>query len=200
MLHGVSTCIMHGMFIHIPFRMSAANCAHSYQHSLSTKHELPPSWQFGSSLSHKHVYDGFVLLSLLQDHQARQSTLIVPHTGPQKDRFKTAMQERNAHIRLYGQPELRHRCNKCVHVYPAANGEGKLIFTFSYIYTHQCRSCTSINILALHVMVKRVVCRREEMQRTRTKLRPLLPFVSDWQICQITSRLQVVQLRPLEVS
>ena len=103
--------------------MSAANCANTYQYSLSTEQQLPPSWQFGQTLTHKHVYDGFVLLSLLEDHQDRRSTLVVLHTGSQKDQFTAAMKDRNLRMRLYGQPELRHCCNKCVRVYPPANGK-----------------------------------------------------------------------------
>ncbi|KAF8879155.1 hypothetical protein BD779DRAFT_1447120 [Infundibulicybe gibba] len=97
--------------------MSAENCANTYLLCRSD-HQLPEPWQFGATLSHKHVYDGFVLLSLLEDCNDRNSTLVIPHTGPQNDRFTLAMEARNQRIHLYGQPELRHHCKKCVREFP----------------------------------------------------------------------------------
>jgi hypothetical protein len=77
---------------------SATNCARTYNISLSKQNEPPKDWKFNFTLQSDHVYDGFVILSLLEDHQARQSTLVVPHTGEQRDRFTAAMQARNAHM------------------------------------------------------------------------------------------------------
>lgn len=104
---------------------SASNCARSYHQALSKDHIRPKDWSFGSKLKSDHVYDGFIILSLLEDHKARQSTLVVPHTGEQKDRFTEAMQARNALIRLYSQPEIRHHCDKCIRVFRDADG-GKI--------------------------------------------------------------------------
>lgn len=55
---------------------------------------------------------------MLDDHRERHEILTVPHVGEQEDRFKQAMRERNARIKLYGQPEILHACEKCVRFYP----------------------------------------------------------------------------------
>lgn len=90
--------------------VSAANCAAIYLHTHSVKEgsHIPKSWPFQPKL--------------LEDHHRRSSVLSVPHGGDQSSRFKVAMQERNNRIRLYGQDELRHHCEKCVRVY---NGEDR---------------------------------------------------------------------------
>ena len=55
-----------------------------------------------------------MLLSLLEDCHRRLATLVLPHTGLQRDRFTVATRERNIRFRLYGQPNIRHYCKKCV--------------------------------------------------------------------------------------
>jgi hypothetical protein len=107
--------------------VSAANCAATYLHTHDVKEgsHLPKSWFVQPKLTGKNVYDGFVLLALLEDHQGRSSILSVPHDGDQSDRFKIAMQERNRRVRLYGQDERLHRCKKCVREYDAVDGRRK---------------------------------------------------------------------------
>jgi len=92
---------------------SATNCARFYNAALHGNHCAPPDWQFGSTLNSGHVYNSFIILSLLEDHFLRQKSLSVPHGGLDKDRYKAAMQARNIRMRLYSQPELRHYCKKC---------------------------------------------------------------------------------------
>ncbi|KAF8802114.1 hypothetical protein BYT27DRAFT_7226507 [Phlegmacium glaucopus] len=95
---------------------SATNCAHLYNLSLSDT--VPPGdWAFGFSVTTEQVWDAFVILALLEDHQSQLKTLAVPHTGAQKDRFTNVLHARNLRFRLYGQLELRHFCNKCLRVY-----------------------------------------------------------------------------------
>jgi hypothetical protein len=113
---------------------SATNCSRSYHQALAKDHLRPPGWNFGFSLTPAHVYDGFIVLSLLEDHQSRQSTLVVPHDGEQKDRFTMAMRARNALIRLYSQAEIRHFCNLCIRVYKDANGKG--MRTHHFLFSH----------------------------------------------------------------
>jgi hypothetical protein len=110
---------------------SATNCAWTYHIALSRDHKPPEGWPVGFALRPDHVYDAFVILSLLEDHQMRQETLVVPHTGDQRERSKATMQARNARIRLYGQPEIHHYCNKCTRVYPGPEDEGVLIPSMS---------------------------------------------------------------------
>src|ERR1700722_2914027 len=103
---------------------SATNCARTYQFALSKVQEPPADWKIGFTLKPEHVYDAFTILSLLDDHQARGETLVVPHTGNQQDRFKTAMQARSIRIRLYHQPEINHYCAKCIRTYKGPDGQG----------------------------------------------------------------------------
>ncbi|KAF7293790.1 hypothetical protein HMN09_01174700 [Mycena chlorophos] len=71
-------------------------------------------WQFGCILTPNHIYDAFILLTLLDYHQRRQTNLVVPHTGDQKDRFAVAMQARNGEIVEFGQDVVGHCCDKCL--------------------------------------------------------------------------------------
>lgn len=92
---------------------SATNCARFYNMALSDNHKPPPGWKFEFALESDHVWNGFMILSLLEDLSPRKETLSVPHTGLDQDRYKVAMQSRNRRMRLYSQPEIRHYCNKC---------------------------------------------------------------------------------------
>jgi len=51
-------------------RTSATNCAHLYNTSLAQEHEKPAHWSFGFKLTSNHVWDAFVILSLLEDSVA----------------------------------------------------------------------------------------------------------------------------------
>lgn len=92
---------------------SATNCARLY--NLCYKSEsVFLEWPFSFMAMTELVWDSFVLLSILEDCKRRLATLILPHTGLQRDRFTVAIQERNIRFRLYGQPNIRHYCKKCV--------------------------------------------------------------------------------------
>ncbi|KAJ7041475.1 hypothetical protein C8F04DRAFT_1252808 [Mycena alexandri] len=72
----------------------ATNGARVYNEALPQPENFPdhPDWMDTSfKLRPEHGWDGFVLLSLLQDYEARQVTLRVPHTGDQQERFTAAM-------------------------------------------------------------------------------------------------------------
>jgi hypothetical protein len=92
---------------------SATNCARLYNSSLSSSQAFPSGWSFGSELKSDHVYNGFMILSLMEDATTRREQLVIPHAGLDKDRFKQAIQARNTRMRLYNQPEIRHYCKKC---------------------------------------------------------------------------------------
>jgi hypothetical protein len=65
-------------------RKSFTNCARTYEMALSGPESLlPADWPFKGSLKGDHVQDGFFILSLLEDHLNRNTTLVVPHTGEQ---------------------------------------------------------------------------------------------------------------------
>jgi hypothetical protein len=48
-------------------------------------------WQFGKVLTTDHVWDSFIVWTLLEEHSKRNRRLEVPHTGLQKDRFTSKM-------------------------------------------------------------------------------------------------------------
>ncbi|KAF8870548.1 hypothetical protein BD779DRAFT_1478769 [Infundibulicybe gibba] len=77
---------------------SATNGARIYNTCLSHPENKPSGWPFDFKLRSEHVWDGFIILSLLEDFDKRDDILMVPHTGDQKDRFTFAMQEHNARI------------------------------------------------------------------------------------------------------
>ena len=85
--------------------------------------DFDSEWQFSSSLTTENVWDSFVLLALLQDHNERHSRLQLPHTGKQKDRFTEEMTTHNEQIICEGQPEIAHYCDKCMRTYWMDNGE-----------------------------------------------------------------------------
>jgi hypothetical protein len=47
----------------------------------------------------EHVWDGFLIIALLEDHRERNVVLSVPHTGAQKDRFSHALKNHNERVR-----------------------------------------------------------------------------------------------------
>lgn len=92
----------------------------------NTEPLLESGWQFGFKLKTEHIWDAFVILTLLRDREARGRLLDLPHDGNQKDRFTVAMEERNSRIVRQGQSELRHRCRKCTRVYEWYEDDGTL--------------------------------------------------------------------------
>ena len=110
--------MFHNSFIHFAScRTSATNCARLYNLSLSNT-VSPGDWAFRFSVTTEQVWDAFVILALLEDHQSQSKTFVVPHTGAQKDCFTNVLWAWNLRFYLHGQPELRHCCNKCLHIYP----------------------------------------------------------------------------------
>lgn len=102
---------------HIISRVSASNCANIYLVTHCKALDLPLDWIIGAHLSHCHMYDAIILLSLWEDSVEQGVTLSVPHSGHCKECFTEPMWAQNHCIKLFGQHELRHRCNKCVWTY-----------------------------------------------------------------------------------
>lgn len=96
-------------------RTSATNCAHLY--NLSPLNgplnniESPPDWPFSFTVTTEQVWDGFVLLVLLDDHQQQSKVLEKPHTSAQKDHFTAALHVCNLRFHLH---ESHHYCKKCL--------------------------------------------------------------------------------------
>lgn len=97
-------------------RTSATNGARVYNTCLSRPNQQPEKW-FSFDLRTEHVWDGFCLLSLLEDHVKHDSILTMLHSGLQKDQFKEAMKVRNLRVQQAGQEEYAHACKKCVQMW-----------------------------------------------------------------------------------
>ena len=124
-LPGVLQCHYQSTQITVINRKSATNCVQSYSLALSGKDTLPDDWPFKPSLKGDHIYHRFLVLSLLKESQRHGSILTVPHDGEQANRFKPAIRQRNACIKLYRQSEILHACKKCVRLYPK---QGKCMY------------------------------------------------------------------------
>jgi hypothetical protein len=82
-----------------------------------------PEWRLGCHLTTNHVWDAFIILSLLEAHQEAGELLQVSHKGLQEVRFHDAMAKRNKEIIEYGQPNaVCHVCDKCMRIYQDEDG------------------------------------------------------------------------------
>ncbi|THU78306.1 hypothetical protein K435DRAFT_888201, partial [Dendrothele bispora CBS 962.96] len=110
---------------------SATNCVSIYNGSILSRQPMPSEWGIQEPvLQPEHIYDSFKIISLLEYHISTNSQLDVPHsvkrahrdassshdTLIQAHRFDEAMERANEHIHQVGQPELNHRCAKCVRI------------------------------------------------------------------------------------
>lgn len=110
----------------VEYRTSAYGCVQAHNSLCETSPFPTPygEWPFSFTLRREHIWDAFTLLCLLEDCARRTTRLEVPHTGEQKNRFLKAVQERNLRMRISGQPDAMHRCNKCTRYYDLENHIG----------------------------------------------------------------------------
>ncbi|KAJ6505310.1 hypothetical protein C8R45DRAFT_1091049 [Mycena sanguinolenta] len=88
---------------------SATNCAKLYDVALSDHANLETGgWQFGLKLTPNHIWDSFIIKTLLEDCDKNQKPLQVNHVDDQNIRFHAVMEERNQQIILLGQDEVPH--------------------------------------------------------------------------------------------
>ncbi|KAG2095660.1 uncharacterized protein F5147DRAFT_584431 [Suillus discolor] len=81
---------------------SATNCARLYNICLSHGKQAPASYGVKFEVYVDHVWDGYVISSLLEDCKNRKSSLTIPHTGEQRDRFTAAMiAKKSSHTALW---------------------------------------------------------------------------------------------------
>lgn len=97
---------------------------------MTQSNEPPSHWAFKFTLSSEHVWSAFQLYCLLEDAMERQEYLVVKHSGDQKDRFLDLVQARNQRMRIDGQPEVTHFCDKCTRWFYGADGKSKC-FSFT---------------------------------------------------------------------
>ncbi|KAG1840446.1 hypothetical protein F4604DRAFT_1598862 [Suillus subluteus] len=110
--HYVATNVVH--------MVSAMNCAWNYDLShacLERSSILDGAWPFSPQLTTENVWDGFVILSLLNNCRSRGVRLHVHSKIEQKYRFTLAMEECNACMVTEGLPELPHYCDLCMRTY-----------------------------------------------------------------------------------
>jgi hypothetical protein len=105
-------------------RFSASNASRLYDYTLTDHIYFHSSeWGFSNRLTTNHVWDVFIILSLLEDSLSSSRHLKVPHTGAQTNRFNVAMEERNARIILNGQPDaVQHACDRCMRIFSMPDG------------------------------------------------------------------------------
>lgn len=105
-------------------RFSASNASRLYDYTLTDHIYFHSSeWGFSNRLTTNHVWDAFIILSLLEDSLSSSRHLKVPHTGAQTNRFNVAMEERNARIILNGQPDaVQHACDRCMRIFSMPDG------------------------------------------------------------------------------
>jgi hypothetical protein len=108
----------------IGLRFSATNSSRLYDYTMTDRTYFQPSeWGLSNRLTTNHIWDGFVILSLMEDAVVCSRLLRVPHIGSQADRFKLAMEERNNRIILNGQPDaVRHACDRCMRIFSMPDG------------------------------------------------------------------------------
>ncbi|THU86633.1 hypothetical protein K435DRAFT_804952 [Dendrothele bispora CBS 962.96] len=93
---------------------SASNCARVYERTFVVDKAVPDDWTVQANIQPEFVYDAFKILALLQYHQRRNTQLCVPQECDQANRFDDEMERINQEIYEHGQPEIDHRCEKCV--------------------------------------------------------------------------------------
>ena len=128
MVDEVNFCVR--LIIDSTNRTSATNGACVYNTCLSHPENQPDVWQFDFELHPEQVWDGFCLLSLLEDHTQHHTVLTVPDDGAQKDRFTDAMKARNLRMQQADQEEYAHACNKCVRVWEGVDGRPSREYPF----------------------------------------------------------------------
>lgn len=109
----------------ISLRVSTLSCANIDNRSLSQSKVTSAGWPVNFTVSPNHVWDSFILLSLLEDAVDREEALTVSHTGAQHTRFMELVQACNQRMCIEGQPEISHFCNRCTRWYYGPDGQGK---------------------------------------------------------------------------
>lgn len=108
-------------------RFSASNGAKLYELAMKQDYLTGSAWAFGTKLMANHVWDGFIIMALLDDHKQQGTYLQVPHIGEQKDQPKAAMVAHNNWIVFNGQPDaVRHVCAKCMWIYEISGKFSKI--------------------------------------------------------------------------
>lgn len=109
--------------------VSATNCTKIYHTSIPNPACIPMDWKVKPGLHPENIYDSFKLLALLEHQQTRSGLFNVLDQIPQVHQFNEAMMCINNEIQVHGQPEIDHRCNKCVRLW-VEKGKRKCSYPF----------------------------------------------------------------------
>ncbi|KAG1844813.1 hypothetical protein DFJ58DRAFT_664613 [Suillus subalutaceus] len=99
---------------------SATNCAYIYNIALANAEstQFPGTKWFAKDVTMDHVWNAFIICTLLEDCREHHCVLNVGQTINQNERFVEAMSDRNRRMRIYNQPLARwHFCVKCTRIY-----------------------------------------------------------------------------------
>ncbi|KAG1808063.1 hypothetical protein EV424DRAFT_1350472 [Suillus variegatus] len=109
---------------------SATNCAHIYNITLvnAESAQFPGTKWFSRDVTMDHVWNMFIICTLLEDCRECHCLLNVGQTVNQNKRFIEAMSDRNRHMRVYNQPLAHwHFCAKCTHIYNHGDNTNQLV-------------------------------------------------------------------------
>ncbi|KAI0082933.1 hypothetical protein BDY19DRAFT_901310 [Irpex rosettiformis] len=163
---------------------SASNCARLYNTALaSVSPSASSTFAFSPFLQADEVWDAVICLCLLQDSQEQSTTLDVPHTGYQEDRFKEAMEERNVRFQQHGLPDIRHYCNKCMRFYDKREtGKVSAIVIDGITIGHPC--CAVHNCQYPLASQRNCFCETHKDRNTICSINGCeLPVTSDGLVC-----------------
>ena len=111
------------------------------------------------TLHTEEVWDGFVLLSLLDDHAHCSMHLVVPHNSDQKDQFSHTMRDHTQWIIIHGQEELPHACDTCICLFTMPDGtilKTKVVVTDGVTIGRPC--CAFLHCTNLLVSIRHRFC------------------------------------------
>ncbi|KAG1856323.1 hypothetical protein C8R48DRAFT_608530, partial [Suillus tomentosus] len=126
---------------------SATSCAHIYNLALANAEstKFPDTKWFTKEVTMDHVWNAFVICSLLEDCCQRQCVLEVNQRLNQSEHFVEAMLDRNRRMRSYNQPlARRHFCSKCTQVISGEENISKLVSVIVVDGVVVSRPCCSI--------------------------------------------------------
>jgi hypothetical protein len=120
---------------HLLTRVSATNCARNYTLSAKRVPNLPVDWVH-LELDVDDVWNAFFLHILLNKHEERSQTLVLPHKGyTQRNRLLVAIRDENTRMTGTGQEHWNHICDKCCWVYEkdGVQRESSLCLSYGYM-------------------------------------------------------------------
>ncbi|KAG1787092.1 uncharacterized protein HD556DRAFT_1504009 [Suillus plorans] len=133
---------------------SATNCAHIYNIALANVEstQFPGTKWFSKDVTMDHVWNAFIICTLLEDCRERHCLLDVGQTINQNEHFIEAMSDRNRRMRVYNQPlARRHFCAKCTRIYNHGDITNQLVSVVVVDGVVVSRPCCSVPNCWVHL-------------------------------------------------